>query len=190
MKPLSPRNLYLALIHYPVKNKQGDTIAAAITSIDLHDIARAARTYGIAGFYVVTPLQDQQALAHKITAHWQDGVGSVYNPHRGKALDLIRIKTTLAGAVAEIAEITGRDTKLVATSAAKEEGRLAFPGFRQMLGQNEWTYILALGTAWGFTGPFMEEVDYVLAPIDGGTGYNHLSVRSAAAIILDRLFGR
>ena len=30
--------------------------------------------------------------------------------------------------------------------------------------------------------------DYVLAPIEG-KGYNHLSVRSAVAIILDRLLG-
>jgi hypothetical protein len=29
----------------------------------------------------------------------------------------------------------------------------------------------------------------VLAPIRGNTSYNHLSVRSAAAIILDRLLG-
>jgi hypothetical protein len=30
----------------------------------------------------------------------------------------------------------------------------------------------------------------VLTPIDGRGPYNHLSVRSAGAILLDRLFGR
>jgi len=33
-----------------------------------------------------------------------------------------------------------------------------------------------------------DDSDYVLAPIEG-KGYNHLSVRSAVAIILDRLLG-
>lgn len=189
MKALSPSNLYLALIHYPVKNKQGDTIAAAITSIDLHDIARAARTYGVAGFYVVTPLKDQQQLAQKIMAHWQDGVGSVYNPHRGRALDLIRVKNTLPEAVDEIAADAGLGPKLVATSAAAGKDRISFADFRQLIGKNNAAYILALGTAWGFAPAFMDNVDYVLSPIQGGTDYNHLSVRSAAAIILDRLFG-
>ena len=188
MKALSPSNLYLALIHYPVKNKQGDTIAAAITSIDLHDIARAARTYGVSGFYVVTPLQDQQQLAEKIMAHWQQGAGSVYNPYRGRALDLIRVKDTLAAAVDEISAHAGRVPKLVATSAAAGEDRICFADFRRLIGQNDAAYILALGTAWGFTPAFMEDVDYVLSPIYGGTDYNHLSVRSAAAIILDRIF--
>jgi len=32
-------------------------------------------------------------------------------------------------------------------------------------------------------------VDHRLAPIQGVSNYNHLSVRSAAAIILDRLLG-
>ena len=35
-----------------------------------------------------------------------------------------------------------------------------------------------------------DKSDYVLEPIGGGGDYNHLSVRSAASIMLDRLFGR
>jgi hypothetical protein len=35
----------------------------------------------------------------------------------------------------------------------------------------------------------MARADYVLKPINGPTEYNHLSVRAACAIILDRLFG-
>jgi hypothetical protein len=36
----------------------------------------------------------------------------------------------------------------------------------------------------------MAEADYVLDPVLGNTDYNHLSVRSAAAVILDRVFGK
>ena len=56
-------NLYLALTHYPVVNKRGEIIASALTNLDLHDIARVARTYGVKGYYVITPLEDQRELA-------------------------------------------------------------------------------------------------------------------------------
>ena len=36
----------------------------------------------------------------------------------------------------------------------------------------------------------INQADYVLAPISGRSSYNHLSVRAAAAITLDRLVGR
>jgi len=46
---------------------------------------------------------------------------------------------------------------------------------------------LVLGTAWGLSETFIGDADHVLDPIVGNSEYNHLSVRSAAAIILDRL---
>ena len=36
--------LYVALVHYPVYDKNGRRIASAITTFDLHDLSRAART--------------------------------------------------------------------------------------------------------------------------------------------------
>src|SRR5689334_20766716 len=49
-------DLFLALIHYPVLNRNGHVITSAITSLDLHDIARSARTYGVRSMYVVHPV--------------------------------------------------------------------------------------------------------------------------------------
>jgi hypothetical protein len=46
-----------------------------------------------------------------------------------------------------------------------------------------------LGTGWGLTDELMAGCDRRLAPIRCGTDYNHLSVRSACAIMLDRLYG-
>jgi hypothetical protein len=51
-------------------------------------------------------------------------------------------------------------------------------------------FVLVFGTAWGLTEPFIAKADYILEPITGASEYNHLSVRSAAAIIFDRLLGR
>jgi hypothetical protein len=43
-----------------VVNKNGEIIASAVTNLDLHDISRVAKTYGVQAFYVVTPLRDQK----------------------------------------------------------------------------------------------------------------------------------
>ena len=71
---LTPR-LYAALIHHPVLNRKGEVVASAVTNLDLHDIARAGRTYGVRRFYVVTPLEDQRQIARRIIAHWTEGAG-------------------------------------------------------------------------------------------------------------------
>jgi len=70
----------IALLHYPVYDRNHRTVVSAITNLDLHDIARAARTFGLIRYYVVTPAADQQKLARKIIGHWQEGYGATYNP--------------------------------------------------------------------------------------------------------------
>ena len=79
--------------------------------------------------------------------------------------------------------------KLVASSARAGERRLAFPQLRQMLAGDE-QYLLMLGTGWGMSEQLIQRADYFLEPIRGGGEYNHLSVRSACAIMLDRLLGQ
>jgi hypothetical protein len=49
--------------------------------------------------------------------------------------------------------------------------------------------LLLFGTGWGLTEELLAGVDRVLRPIQGNSDYNHLSVRAAVAIMLDRLFG-
>jgi hypothetical protein len=179
-------NLYVALVHYPVVNKNGDVIASAVTNLDLHDIARAAKTYGIKSFYVVTPLADQKALVEKIVSHWTEGLGAKYNPKRREALELIRIEETLEKVVDDILKSCSVSPKIVVTSAKNCFKSISYGKFREML-KNGKPYLLVLGTAWGLSNGFISGVDYVLAPIKGPADYNHLSVRSATAIILDRL---
>lgn len=181
-----PYNLYIALIHYPVLNKNGDEIASAVTNLDLHDISRAARTYGARSFYVVTPLADQKALVEKILSHWTIGTGSQYNPIRKDALELIQIRDSLAAVIDDIRGKGEGVPKTVVTCARDDDRSISYDRFREMLGTGE-PYLLNFGTAWGLSENFISEADYVLDPIKGNTDYNHLSVRSAAAIILDRL---
>ena len=182
-------NLYLALVHYPVVNKNGDIITSAVTNLDLHDIARAAKTYGIKAYYVVTPLADQKALATKIVEHWTNGAGGLYNPKRREALELIRIEDTIEKVSENIMDETGRPPRVVVTSAKNSSRSIGFHDFRSMLKDGH-PYLIVLGTAWGLSKDFMSSADYTLEPIKGNSDYNHLSVRSATAIILDRLTGK
>ncbi len=176
----------MALVHYPVINKNGDVIASAVTNLDLHDIARAAKTYGIQSFYVVTPLADQKALVEKIVSHWTEGPGARYNPKRREALELIRVKETIENVIDDIHNNCSISPKTVVTSAKNGFRTISYGKFSEMLKTSQ-PYLLVLGTAWGLSDDFITGADYVLSPVKGSADYNHLSVRSATAIILDRL---
>ena len=180
--------LYVALIHYPVVNKNGETIASALTNLDLHDISRAAKTYGLESFFVVTPLEDQKKLVEKIISHWTTGIGAEYNPKRRSALKVIRVSDSFQEALDQIAAAEGRNPITIATCARKFPASISNEKLRAML-TNGKPYVLIFGTAWGLSKEFILEADYVLEPIVGKTDYNHLSVRSAASIIFDRLLG-
>lgn len=179
--------LYVGLLHYPVFNKHRQPIVSAITTFDLHDIARVARTYGARRFFVVTPLADQQRLTQKIRQHWLEGFGARYNPHRREAMELVEIVSTLAEAEEAIAASEGERPLRIATDAAPQlDGGISFRALKTLLAEQR-AVLLLFGTAWGLAPEFIRTCDFVLEPIYGPTAYNHLSVRSAAAIILDRL---
>ncbi|MBF0201555.1 MAG: RNA methyltransferase [Desulfamplus sp.] len=179
-------NLYIALVHYPVSNKRGETIASALTTIDMHDMARASMTFGVQGFYVITPLMDQQILAHEVIAHWTEGIGGELNPFRKRALELIRVVSSFEDAVMDIRFQRQERVVTVATTAVHHENSVPPERIAASLGGRE-SHLLAFGTAWGMSPGFMAGCDYIMEPILGASAYNHLSVRSAASIILDRI---
>jgi hypothetical protein len=181
--------LYLALCHHPVMNRRGEVIAAAVTNLDLHDIARAARTFGVRGFFVVTPLEDQQGFARRIVDHWTSGPGADHLPDRRQAMQLVRIMGSLSDAVAAVTAAEGQPPVTVATAARRYPQAIDYTSMRGMLAA-ERPHLLLFGTAWGLAPEVITAAVHVLAPVAGAAGYNHLSVRSAAAIILDRLLGQ
>ena len=182
--------LYIGLLHYPVYNKNYQRIASAITNTDLHDLARLARTFDIERFFVITPLRDQQELVERIRAHWTTGYGATYNRHRKEALALISISPSLAETIREISEMEGDKPLIIATDAQKPRtGSLTYPKAVEII-DNGKAVMIMFGTAWGLDKEVVGLADYILDPIEGSTNYNHLSVRTAAAIILDRLVGR
>ncbi len=188
--PTTRAPLYVALLHYPVYDKNGQVVTTAVTNMDIHDIARAGKTYGIKGFYVVTPVKALQKLARKIIEHWEEGYGSQYNATRKEALALARICDTLDDVLIDVERESGEKPLLVVTSARAGEKRASFAALRDMLKNNTRPFLILFGTGWGLTEAIFSQADYVLEAVEGTSGYNHLSVRSAAAIVLDRLLGR
>jgi len=180
---------YIALLHHPVYDKNHQVVTTAVTNMDIHDIARSSRTYGVRGFYVVTPVKPLQKLALKIIDHWETGYGSRYNVTRKEALALAHVCDTLDDAIIAIERETGEKPALVCTSARPLGARTSFGAVRDMLQNNARPVLIILGTGWGLTENIFSQSDYVLEAIEGASDYNHLSVRSAAAIILDRLLG-
>jgi hypothetical protein len=179
--------LYIALLHYPVYNKDGKVVTTSIANMDIHDIARLSKTYGVQNFFVVNPLSAQRDLAYEIINHWRHGHGSVFNPLRREAFELIRLKANLDEVKVEIREQTGCSPQVIVTGANFKDGLLTFTDLKKMIGNNNLPYLLIFGTGSGITCEIINGADYRLEPIKGSGDYNHLAVRSAVAVILDRI---
>jgi hypothetical protein len=180
-------DLYVALLHHPVLDKNGLVVTSAVTNMDVHDIARSARTYGVRGFFVATPVRTLHALVGKIIDHWETGYGSTYNSTRKDALALVRLADDLDDVIIAVERESGHRPVLVATSARARPDRVGFDRMRRQIDEGAEPRLLILGTGWGLAPEVIARADQVLEPIRGSSDYNHLSVRSAAAIILDRL---
>jgi len=169
----------IGLLHWPCMDKNGHEIATAITNLDLHDCARVCLTYGINTLYIVHPNQSQLDFARTIMDHWLTGFGGQYNPHRKSALELIAL-------VHDIEEIR-RQTKaaLIGTSASRIQGCISWDAARTCAREQD--ICVLFGTGWGISPRLLETFDAVIEPIEGKGDFNHLSVRSAVSIAVDRI---
>jgi len=179
------RRVALALVHYPVRGQDGATVTSAITNIDVHDLARSARTYGLSDCFIVSPITAQRDLVLKICEHWREGSSGKRIPDRKIALELVRI----VASVEDAREALG-DCEIWATTA-RAEGAIPMDDARTILEGEGKPVLILFGTAHGLASELMSKCDRVLSPIRSQreSGYNHLSVRAACAIVLDRLLG-
>ena len=178
----------LALVHYPVSNRNKEIIGSAVTNLDIHDIARAGRTYGINKYYLVTPFSDQQQLARDILEHWCAGHGADSNPLRKEALSIVDICDDISSLYEVTTRKWGERPTVLATSASGDRRSVAYDSIKERIFAGE-PFLILFGTGWGLAAELMDEVDALLPPLEGIEDYNHLSVRSAASIIMDRLLG-
>jgi hypothetical protein len=182
-------DLYVALLHHPVLDRHGEVVTTALTNIDVHDIARSCRTFGVRAFYVVTPVDAHRALARRVVRHWQSQHGAEFNPSRHDALERVRLARSLEGVEIDIEKSSGSVPRKIATSARSLPNGVGYTAMREVLNSAGPPFLLLLGTGSGLTADLVERAQYRLEPIHGVDGYNHLSVRAAAAVLLDRLAG-
>jgi len=181
-------DLNVVLLHDKMVDRRNTLVTTSLTLIDIHDIARSCMTYS-AHAYVAHPAPAMRKLAHIMKDYWENGFGTEYNPHRGTALKNLEIATSLDEVIHKVDLRSGRLPKLIATSAHTGSKRITFNEMRAQLQTGE-PYLLMLGTGWGMSDELLARADYFLEPVLGSSDYNHLSVRSACAIMLDRLVGR
>jgi hypothetical protein len=187
-------DLWIALVHHPVRDRQGATVTTAITNLDLHDLARSARTYGAKAVFIVHPIAAQRLLAERVKEHWVEGSGQRRIPDRRTALELLEIVPSLEDAYAALGGRAAIDVWTTAASA--RDGEVStFAAARARLATALRPTLILFGTGWGLTTEVVTGADVRLEPIHAAAAlgvdpsYNHLSVRAACAITLDRLRG-
>ncbi len=176
--------LYISLLHYPVYNRKGEVSISSVTATDIHDISRVCATFGVDKFYVVHPHLGQLLFIRRILKHWLYGHGFLYNPERASALKCVVLRDSFSQVLWDIKISCGLYPKVVATTA-KLFPKKSIP--LAELKKEKDPILLVFGTGWGLCEEFINSCDLVLYPIFGVSFYNHLSVRSAVAIILHKL---
>ena len=181
------RAVSAVLIHHPILDRERTIVTGAITNLDLHDIGRSAHTYGLAAYYVAHPIAAQRELAERIREHWLTGSGSRRIPDRVPPMRGLRIVSTLDEALTA----SGAGTELWVTSAKGGEKTLSHDAAQSRIAGDGPPILIAFGTGWGLADEILQRADWLLAPIVSprADGFNHLSVRAAAAITFDRLLG-
>lgn len=179
---------YVALMHTDVLIGEEKRLGhSSVTSVDIHDIARSSKTYGVKEFFIVTPLLDQQKIVQKMLDFWKKGIGFEYNRCRYDAIQLVQLTASLQDAVTKIEELEGKKPLIITTSAkiVDTEQMISFYDQTKVWSADR-PVLLVFGTGQGLAPFVIEQSDYLLVPVDGFSDFNHLSVRSAVAIILDR----
>lgn len=190
IRPYLPKGVYIALVHSPVLDRKGKKTTAAVTGLDLSDIGRSCRTYGLDRFLVTTPLASQRELVKTMASHWTSGAGGDVNPDRKEAFSRIKLFPSLARAAEWV---TGREKDsplLIGTTARNREGGFHWIEAKRTVLQKKQPVVFVFGTGAGLHEDVLEHCHIVLQPLSGGFGdYNHLSVRTAVGVVLDRFFG-
>ena len=174
----SDSSIAVALVHYPVLNRQGETSSTAITLLDVHDFARTCAFYGVGPIYLVHPAEGMHAMVHEMLDYYLNGAGGELNPARKEVLKQVYC-------VKSLQEITSIDDyKLWYTSATPPEKKAIHPS---KLPKTEGKHLIVFGTGWGLDVEKLPNANGWLSPIEGIGKVRHLSVRAALAIYMDRL---
>ncbi len=183
-------NVFIALVHYPVLDRNGKIIVTSFTTMDLHDIARPATAYEINTYYIAQPVDGQRVVIEKQIEFWLSEEGKRTNPTRNQIVKKVKLYYTLDEVIEDITERRGKRPLTVGTDARTYPNTVSYSFLREEIEKREKDFLIIFGTGYGIPPDLMNTFDYILEPIYGAGEWNHLSVRNASAIILDRLLSR
>lgn len=183
-------NLYLGLVHHPINNKRGDIVTTSVTNLDIHDISRSCKSFGVIKYFIITPLRAQHELVNRILGHWEKDKSAAYNPDRQNALSIAMLTDSIENSIEFIKEKEKNEPFVVVTGANFTSYDGDTIQLKKKISIDNRPCLLLFGTGWGLNASVVDGADFRLRPVYGvsSDGYNHLSVRSAVAIYLDRLF--
>lgn len=179
-------SLYLGLVHYPVYNRKNEIVTTSITNLDLHDIARSCKTYGVKTFFCINPLESQNILMSRIKDFWQTDAALKFNSDRVEAFKILQYSKAIEDAKKMIMNQEGYDPIVVTTTAMVVDNQIAVNDLVEIQENINRPILLLFGTGGGLVNDIHNSADYTLLPLNGVDNYNHLTVRSAVAIYLDR----
>jgi len=177
------QNLYVGLVHHPVYNKFNEVVTTSITNLDVHDISRSCITFGVKKFFIINPIKTQKLILKRILKFWKSEIATFYNPDRVNALSIIEYAKDIGSVIKKINQ-QEEDCLIITTTAMELKDQLDF----KELSEINKPVLLLFGTGNGLTKEVHDLANHILKPITGIGKYNHLSVRSAVAIVLDRLY--
>jgi hypothetical protein len=150
-------------------------------------VARSCMTFGVDLCYIVTPLPRQKEIAERLMDHWLHGYGLTYNPDRAQALKKVRIVDDLSTVIEEVS----RDGKpvIIGTSSRHKGSGIGYGELKGRINSESGPFLILFGTGWGLPDSVTRLCERMLLPVRGKGTYNHLSLRVAIGIILDRLLG-
>jgi tRNA (guanine37-N1)-methyltransferase len=197
------KNLSLALLHHPVLDKDKNTVDVSLTNLDVHDISRSSRTYGLADFFVVGLREDQKLILNQVLEHWVRGAGGQHNPDRKAALSMVSVAQNLDELLELLEQKNGERPLLWGSSAdyarncpGARKGKKQRADDKRIIPFDEAgkilytrSAVLLLGTGRGLAPEALDKCDHLLPPLRRAAEYNHLSVRCAGTVLLDRLLG-
>ena len=134
---------------------------------------------------------------HTHVSVWKDGILQTGADNRADALAVVHCAPSIADVVTALTKAADDGQSLpplcVATSARAHDGGPPVVGFAELRelarARGDRPLLILFGTGWGLTEEALVACDALLQPISGVPEFNHLSVRSAVAVVLDRLFG-
>jgi len=146
-------------------------------------------------YFIINPLKSQRDLYQKIISFWQSDTGKEYQPDRAEALNKIEFMSSYQEAIDYVKNQEKTNPIVITTTAKQRENQIEYETFNSIVfnyeskkySKNATPVLLIFGTGYGLADELHERADYVLSPIKSYSEYNHLSVRSAVAIVLDRL---